>query len=74
LREERKLRVFDNRVVRRIFGSKRDEVTLKWKKLHNEELSDLYCSPNIVQVIKSRKMRWAENVLRMGRREAYAGF
>jgi hypothetical protein len=50
----------------RIFGSKRDEVTGEWRKLHNEELNDLYCSPNIVQVIKSRRIRWEENVERMG--------
>jgi len=52
LREERRLRVFDNGVLRRIFGVKRDEVTGEWRKLHNEELNDLYCSPNIVRVIK----------------------
>jgi len=55
LREERRLRVFENRVLRRIFGPKRDEVTGEWRKLHNEELNDLYCPPNIVRVIKSRK-------------------
>jgi hypothetical protein len=54
LREKRRLRVFQNRVMRRIFGPKRDEVTGKWRKLHNEELNDLYSSPNIIRVIKSR--------------------
>ena len=66
LREERKLRVFENVVLRRIFGSRRDEVTGEWRRLHNEELNDLYCSPNIVRVIKSRRMRWAGHVARMG--------
>jgi len=56
LRKERWLRVFENRVLRGIFGTKRDEVTGEWRKLHNEELNDLYCSPNIVLLIKSRKM------------------
>ena len=55
MREERRLRVFEKGVLKRIFGPKRDEVTEKWKKLHNEELNDLYCSPYIVRVIKSRK-------------------
>jgi hypothetical protein len=58
LREERRLRVFENRVLRRIFGPKRDKVTGEGRKLHNEELNDLYSSPNIVGVIKSRRMRW----------------
>ena len=60
--------MFENRVLRRIFGPKRDEVTREWRKLHNGELNDLYCSPNIVRVIKSRRMRWAGNVARMGER------
>ena len=64
--EERRLRVFENRVLRRIFGPKRDDVTGEWRKLHNEELNDLYCSPNIVRMIKSRRMRWAGHVARMG--------
>jgi hypothetical protein len=67
LREERRLRVSENRVLRRIFGPKRDEVTGKWRKLRNGELNDLYSSPNIVLVIKLRTMRWARHVARMGR-------
>jgi len=66
LREEKKLRVFENMVLRRIFGTRRDEVTEEWRRLHNEELSDLYSSPKIVRVIKSRRMRWAGHVARMG--------
>jgi hypothetical protein len=66
LREERRLRVFENRVLRRVFGRKRDEVKGEWKKLHNEELRDLYSLPNIVRVVKSRRMRWAGHVARMG--------
>ena len=57
LREERRLRVFENRVLRKVFGPKRDDVTGKWRKLHNEELNDLYSLPNIVRVVKSRRMR-----------------
>jgi hypothetical protein len=64
--------MFENRVLRRIFGPKRDEVTGDWRKLHNEELHNLYSSPNIIRVIKSRRMRWAEHVVRMGpKRNAY---
>jgi hypothetical protein len=66
LREEHRLRVFENRVLRRIFGPKRDEETGVWKKLHNEELHGLYSSPSIVRVIKVRRMRWAGHVARMG--------
>jgi hypothetical protein len=58
--------VFENRVLRRIFGPKRDEVTGEWRKLHNEELRDLYSSPSIIRIIKSRRMRWAGHVVRMG--------
>jgi len=68
------MRVFENRVLRRIFGPKRDDVTGEWRKLHNEELNELYCSPNIVRVIKSRKMSWAGHVARMGMGEAYTWF
>jgi hypothetical protein len=67
LREEHRLRVFENRVLRRIFGPKRDEVTGEWRTLHNEELRDLYSSPSIIRIIKARRMRWAGHVARMGR-------
>jgi hypothetical protein len=67
LREEHRLRVFENRVLRRIFGPKKDEVTGGWRKLHNEELHGLYSSPSIVRVIKAMRIRWAGHVVRMGR-------
>jgi len=70
LREERRLRVFENRVLRRIFGPKRDDITGEWRKLHNEELNNSYSSPNIVRVIKSRRMRWTGHVARMGKRKS----
>ena len=66
-REGRRQTLFENRVLRRIFGPKRDEVTGEWKKLHNEDLNDLY-SPNVVRIIKSRRMRWEGHVARMGDR------
>ena len=66
LREERRLMVFENRVLRRICGPRRDELTGEWRKLNNEVLNDPYSSPSIVRVIKSRRMRWARHVARMG--------
>jgi hypothetical protein len=74
LREERRLREFENRVLRRIFVPKRNKVTGEWRKLHNEELHDLYSLSKIVRVIKSRRIRWAGHVTRIGRREACIGF
>jgi hypothetical protein len=68
LTEESGLRVFENRVLKRIIGPKRDEVTGEWRKLHNEELCDPYCSPNIVRVIKSKRIGWVWHVKRMGER------
>jgi hypothetical protein len=68
LREERRLRVFENRVLKRVFGPIRDEVTRVWRKLHNEKLNDLYCSPNIVRVIKSRRIKRAGHIARIGKR------
>jgi hypothetical protein len=68
LKEEHRLRVFENRLMRRIFCPKRDEVTGDWRKLHNEELHNWYSSPNIMRIIKPRRMRWRGDVVRMGRR------
>jgi hypothetical protein len=66
LREEHRLSVFENRVLRRIFGPKRDELTGGWRKLHNEELHGLYSSPSIIRVIKARRLRWVGHVASMG--------
>jgi hypothetical protein len=74
LKEERRLRVFKNGVLRRIFGPKRDEITRDWRKLRNEELNDLFCSPSIFWLVKLRRIRWALHVARMGRNEVYIGF
>jgi hypothetical protein len=72
LREDCRLRVFENKVLRRIFGPKRDEITGEWRRLHSEELYALYSSPNIIRVMKSRRLRWAGHVALMGeRRGAY---
>jgi hypothetical protein len=73
LREKRRLRVFENRVLRRVFGPKKVEVTGEWRKSHNEKLNDLYFLPNIVRVVKSIRMRWAGHVARMGRRVVCIG-
>jgi len=73
LRQERKLRVFENMVFRRIFGPRRDNVAVKWRRLHNKELNELYSSPNIVRVIKSRRVRWAGHVARMGEERVCIG-
>jgi hypothetical protein len=72
LRDEYRLKVFENRVLRRIFRPKRDEMTGEWRKLHNEELRNLYSSPSIIRIIKSRRMRWAGHVARM--REKRKGY
>jgi hypothetical protein len=74
LRKEHRLRVFENKVLRRIFGSKGDQVTGGWRKLHNEELPDLYSSSSIIRIIKSRRMGWAGHVARMGKREMRIGY
>jgi len=74
LREEYRLRAFENRVLRKLFGPKRDEVIREWKKLHDEELKDLYCSPRIIQVIKWRRMRSVGHVTCIGGGEVHTGF
>jgi hypothetical protein len=66
--------VFENRVLRRIFGPRRDEVKEDWRKLHNQELHNFYSSPDIIRMIKSRRMRWAGHVARMGGREMHIGY
>jgi hypothetical protein len=73
-REECRLRVFENKVLRRIFGPRKDEVTGEWRRLHNKELYAVYSSPNIIRVIKSRSLRWAGHVARMGNVEVHTGF
>jgi len=73
LREERKLRMLENMVLRGIFGPRREEVTGEWRRLHNVELNDLYCSPNIVRVVKLRRTRWAGHVARMGKERGCIG-
>ena len=74
MKEELRLRVFENRVLSTVFGAERDEVTGEWRKLYNEELNDQYTSPNIVRVMNSRRMRRVWQVARMGREEGYTGF
>ena len=66
MREEHRSRVFENKVLRKIFGTKKDEITSKWRKLHNAELHALYSSPNIIRNFKSRRLRWAGHVAHMG--------
>jgi hypothetical protein len=73
-KEKHRLRVFENRALRRIFGSKRDELTGELRKLHNEKLNDLYCSPNITRMFKYRRMKWAEHAGLWGRGEMRTGF
>jgi hypothetical protein len=72
-REECRLRVFENKVLRRIFGPKRDEVIGEWRRLHNEELYALYSSPNIIRVSNLRRLRWARHIAHMGRGEVHTG-
>jgi len=74
LREERRVKVLENRMVRGIFGPKRDDVIEEWGKLHKEEISDLYSSPNIIQLIESRKLRWVKNIACMGKERCMQDF
>jgi hypothetical protein len=74
LKKGHRLRVFENRVLRRTFGPKRDEMTGEWRKQHNEELRDLYSLPSIIRLITSRRMRWAGHVARMGKRGKLIGY
>jgi hypothetical protein len=74
VRDEHRLRVFENRVVRRMLDSERDEMTGDWRKLHNEELHNLYSSPSIIRMIKSRRMRWVGTIARMGRSGMHMGY
>jgi hypothetical protein len=74
LREEHRLRVFENRVLGTIFGLKRNEVTREWRKLHNDKLRELYSLPSINRIIKLRRMKWASHVARMGRRGMHIGY
>jgi hypothetical protein len=73
LREEHRLGVFESNALRSIFGPKRDEVTGEWRKLHNEELHDLYSLPSIIRIIKARRMRWARHVARIGEKRKAIG-
>jgi hypothetical protein len=74
LREERRLKVFENGVLRRIFKPKRDELTREWRKLHNEEFRNVYSSPSIIRIINLKRIRWAGHVARMGGRETRMGY
>jgi hypothetical protein len=74
LREEHRLRLFENRVLKRIFGQRRDEVTGCWRKLHNEDLHRLYSPPSIIRMVKSRSMRWTGHVARMGKKRKHIGY